>query len=140
MRRAYRDRCAGLKRRQQPEQMLPRQGDAAFRWREASAGDMQEDGAAASFLSRPSVVIEHGDDVVNRVVAPKAFGACAIGQRHFAVVVPVARRVAPAEDWLKRLDPQRGSWAHNPVWPVIDFGDGPDAQRRRSVAFSFPGA
>jgi hypothetical protein len=120
--------------------VLPLQGDASFRWREAGAGDMQEDGAAASLHSGRAVVIEHGDDVVKGVVAPKALGARGVGQPHLPVVVPIARRVAPAEAWPKRRDRQRRPWPHTPVRPIIDFGDGPDAQRGRSVSFSLQGA
>lgn len=75
---------------------------ASFRCRKAGAGDMHEDSASAILDPRNIVIAEHHDDIVESIVAPKAFRALPIRQRDRSIVIAVRRTIAPPSVSVKR--------------------------------------
>ena len=64
-------------------------GDAPPCWRERYAGEMEEDRASPALGTRHQVVVEHGDHVVEMIVAPERLRTRRIGQSDLAIVIPV---------------------------------------------------
>src|SRR5690349_4789588 len=92
--------------------------DASFGWSKATPGYMHKNSAPQSLDAGRYIVIQHDDEIVKAVVAPKSFMACGIGELYFAVVVPVMHRDAPSiggTDGLKRHSSEGTSNAVGPV-------------------------
>src|SRR5690242_2431929 len=81
--------------RQEPPQRQSRQGDAAGRRPEAGAGDMEEDGTAASFHPRPAIVIGLDDEIVKRIGTPQPVPGRPVGEPNRPVVATIGRILAP---------------------------------------------
>src|SRR5918996_4320106 len=101
---------------------------------------MQENGAAPALNARKLVVTEHDDDVVEAILAPQAFGARRIGVLYSAIVISVARGIAPTVVRAQCQDRATGVGSRHAVGAVIDSPDAPAADRRRSVALAFASA
>jgi hypothetical protein len=59
-----------------------------------------------------------------------------IGDGDQAIVIRIARRVAPAHLRPELADRQVGLRAAAPIRPVIDLADGPAPDRRHAIAFA----
>ena len=57
--------------RQQAAKIIKSKRDTAFCRRKIRPRAMQENGAAARFPARADIVVEHGDEVVEMVLAPQ---------------------------------------------------------------------
>jgi hypothetical protein len=80
---------------QQPQIPLG-QSYTALRRLVSRACDVHEDCASLAAYARVSIVIEHDDDVIEMVVSPESLGAGRIRVSNGAVIIPIARGIAPA--------------------------------------------
>jgi len=115
------------------------QGDATLGRRETAARDVEEDGAAAAPNARAVVVAEDDDDVVELILAPHTLGACGIGVGYGAIVIAIARRIAPAVLEVCRAQWQPCAWPDQPIGPKISPLKLEATERRRPVSFAFQG-
>ena len=72
-----------------------RYGYTALGGRETGLGNMKENCTAAIADCRPHVPVRHHADIVETILAPHAFMAGRIRKTNRAIVIAVARRVAP---------------------------------------------
>ena len=96
---------------------------------------MDKDRTTATSDARAHVVIEHDDDVVEVVVAPKALGASGIRVVDVTVVVAIGRRIAPS---IVARDAADGKTCRRPaaaISPPPDLPETPDACWRGAVPF-----
>ena len=117
--------------------MLALHGDAPFCRRKRCAGEMEEDRASPASGTRHQVVVEHGDHVVEMIVAPERLRTRRIGQSDLAIVIPVVWRVAPPEVPPYRLNVERCSRAAHSVGTIVNLHARPCAQWSCSVALLF---
>src|SRR5215218_5351769 len=82
--------------RREPRDRPRAERDAAFGRRQAWLRAMQEDRAAPAFADRAPIAGEVDDDIIELVLPAHALVAGRVGQPDGAVVIAVARRVAPA--------------------------------------------
>lgn len=98
---------------------------------------MQEDSAAAMATTRPCVVIEHNDDVVNMIGAPQVFRTRWIGQAYEAIVVAIERCVAPTIAKSNSGCRQRRLRPRLAIGPVQHADRTPGSDWCRTIAFAF---
>ena len=124
---------------QQARQMRARQGDAALRGGVAQFRHVHENCAAAAARAGALVVIQHDEEVVERIFAPKSLGAGRIGKTHGTIVVAVGRGIAPAVPPANGSDRQRRAGAKQAVRSIENRTYAPLADGRRAVALAFAG-
>src|SRR5512134_1600010 len=130
------DTVAGREALDQAQGVARAQRDAAGGRRQALGREVQEDRTAAALNAGAIVVSQHDDDIVEAVRAPQALGARGVGERHGAVVIAIARGVAPAVTGPQRTDLQARLRPRDAVGPIEDLAHRPTPHWRGAVAFA----
>jgi hypothetical protein len=117
-----------------------RECDTAFGRRVAPTCEVHENCAAGTAPSRPRIVVEDDNNVVDGVGAEQRFSACWVGELNRSIVVAISRVVAPAVVSLHRGDRQDGAGALNAIVAIKDAKNVPGADWGCAVAFAFEGA
>jgi hypothetical protein len=110
------------------------QSDAASGGAVAVLGDMHKNGAAARKDARPMIEIDHAEDVIKPILAPKRFRAEAEGQADGAVVAERAWVVAPAICFGNRAT--IGSEDGPAIGPPHPLRDSKAADRRYGITLA----
>ena len=119
----------------EPDASLGRQYLSAIR---RPPHQVEKDRASHPPPSRSVIVAEHHDHVIEVIVTPEPFRACRIGMAHRAIVVAVARIIAPPVFWAEahwRANGWSISEANTPLWPNIDPANRPAPDWRCTIAF-----
>jgi hypothetical protein len=128
---------AGTQVTQEPHHRRPRNRHAALRRLEARFSEMQEYGAAASSFGGTHVPVKNDTDIVKMVAARHPLATGGIGKTHRPIVVPIARRVAPAEVGRDGHQSERG-WTNDAAAPpVVGPKHSHGAKRRLAVSLAF---
>ncbi len=118
VRRCDRHAGRGAAERQNFSHVFESDGDAARRRPGAGTGQMKEYGTARALNARTLILGEDDDDVIQSIVTGDGFVASSIGQPDRAIVVAVARGIAPAIRRPDRVPRQGRSRNHNAITPV----------------------
>ncbi len=114
--------------------MRPRERHASLRRAISGPRQMHEDRTAGPLNPRTPVVVQHDNDIVKMVRAPKTLRARGIGMAHPAIVVAVPNGIAPAVVRLDTSDRQGGRWPLHAIGAVEHQLGPPGAARGCSVA------
>jgi hypothetical protein len=125
---------------QQAAQVRRLESDAASGRPEARSCHVEEYGAAAVRDSRPRVVVELDDDVVEAVVAPQPIAPRLLRQSDRPVVAPVGRILAPGIGSADRPNRQKRARPRTAIRPPPHPSRAKPSLRRGAIAFPFVGA
>jgi hypothetical protein len=98
---------------------------------------MHENRAAAALHARRGVKIQHDEDVVKIVLAPKALRARGIWKPYASVVIAITDSVAPALVLAHTSYRQSACWTPTTIGAINHLAQAPNPGRRGAVAFAF---
>lgn len=101
------------------DQVVTLERDATLSGCEVRCRDVHEYGAASVAASLDVVVAHDDDEIVEVVVAPKMFCACAVRVGYGAIVVWVTGSVTPTVGRTNRLQRQGCYRALNPIGAIV---------------------
>src|SRR5580704_14923171 len=134
------DPCAGPEPPQQPPQAGGGKRYASGSGPQARAGHMHKYRTATTGDSRPRVVIELNDEIVETIIAPQAVAAGRGIELHRPIVAPVAGILAPGVVSTDTPHGQPGRRARGAIRAPPEAKQPKAAARRAAVALALVGA
>lgn len=134
--RRCRKRRAARGSGQQAQEIRPSHGHTTLCRCVSLARAVQEYRAAPAHRARPQIVVQHHHDVVQAVLAPHAFGRSRIWMPDRAIVVAIARCIAPSIIGPEGTQRQPEPRPRNPVGAIIRANQPEPPDRRRTVALA----
>ena len=98
--------------------------------------NMHEHRASPALHTRPRVVVEDQNHIVQSIRPPHVLRTCRIGMFHFAVVVPVADSITPALGRTNGRKREAGLWTAQMILTIIAPADRKLADWCRPITFA----